>query len=74
MRHTHSVKIITALVLLTAIIIASAIYAQALLSKDANRLCQAIEEIIKNIEENNWDKANEQLDKVYNEWSGIKGL
>lgn len=73
MKHWHTVKIVTSIIILTAIIIGFTSFTQRLLDKDSLRMVQAIEEVENNSKTGKWDHAEASLEKVNDIWSAVKG-
>jgi len=68
----HTVKIVSSLILLTALIIGMSIFAQQLLYKESYKLEQIIDEIEKNVEIMDWDQAETGIEEVNGIWSKVK--
>lgn len=72
MRNRMSIKIIVSLILLTALIIISGLYAHKLLYDDSIRLVNAIDEIIQCTKSESWVQAENKMQRVNNDWEDIK--
>ena len=73
MKHGHTVKVVSSLIILTALIIGMSLFTQWLLNRDSLRLVQTIEEIEKSAKIEEWDQAQTNLKKVNDIWSEVKG-
>lgn len=72
-KHKHTFKIVTSIIMLTAFIIGMSIFTQWLLNRDSLRLEQAIEEIEKSAKIEEWGQAEASLKNVNDIWSDVKG-
>ena len=72
MKHKHTFKIVSSIILLTALIIGMSMFTQRLLNKDSLILNQWIEEIEKCAKTEDWDQAEASLKKVNELWSEVK--
>lgn len=73
MKHGHTVKIISSIIILTALIIGMSLFTQWILNKDSLKLVNSIEEIEKNAKIEDWGQAQTNLKKVNDIWSDVKG-
>ena len=73
MKHGHTVKVVSSLIILTALIIGMSLFTQWLLNRDSLRLVQTIEELEKSAKIEEWDQAQTNLKKVNDIWSEVKG-
>jgi len=72
MKLRHTLKIISSIVLLTALIIFVSVYTQRILDRDSQIMEQCIEEIEKNIKKEEWVQAETSLKNINNIWSDVK--
>lgn len=72
MKHRQSIKIISSVIILTAIIIGMSIYTQWLLNRDALKLEQTIDKIETNAKMEDWVQAEINVEKVNDLWTEVK--
>lgn len=67
----HSVKIISAVVILTALIIGSSLITQRILDKTSTDLQKNIEEVETSTSSGNWTSAEQNLKQIRDKWSKV---
>ena len=73
MKHKHTIKVISSLILLTAFIMGLSIFTQWILNRDSLRLEQSIEAIEQSAKIEDWDQAEICVENVNTLWSNVKG-
>lgn len=74
MKHKHALKIISSIVLLTAIIIAVSVYTQWTLNRDSLRMEQSIDEIENSVKSEKWAQAETGIHTTKMIWKDVKGV
>lgn len=69
----HSVKIITAVAVLTAFIAGTSLIAHRVLDKTSTDLLDSISGVESGTAASNWNSAEISLKQVKNKWSGVSG-
>lgn len=73
MKHKHTLKILSSIILLTAIIIAIGIYTQQILNRDSLRMEQSIDEIENSVKSEKWIQAETGIQTTKMIWKDVKG-
>lgn len=73
MKHKHTFKIVSSIILLTAIIILVSIYTQRTLSRDSLRMEQSIDEIENSVKSEKWAQAETGIGTIKTIWKDVKG-
>lgn len=73
MKHGMTVRIIGSITILTVLIISLSVFALSILKKDSYRLERSISQIVNSAEEENWDKAKNELKQINLAWNEVKG-
>lgn len=71
-KSTMSVKTITSLVILTASIIISGLYAHKLLRDDSDMLVKAIDEIVQSSRSGDWRGSADKMQQMTDQWQRIR--
>lgn len=74
MKHKHTFKIVSSILLLTAVIIFVSVYTQRTLNRDSLRMEQSIDEIENSVRSEKWAQAETDINTVKAIWQDVKGI